>query len=386
MSKISSNIINKFSLMCFFLYILFSILFRFLLPFGDEPDFTVRAPRFVLGESELIPSFIYFISSRFDYISHCRIESELYSYLSSIDYNSCVQDIYQISMRLFLQWLLIFIPFFLFCYRLPLYSIFNNEPRWQIDKKLDALSITFVCSSFIYYYGVIGWEQLILLFSCFVFLFFDKKILLIPLIVWVVFLDVGDSIVILYSTTLFFVFRYIAFKFGFKVLYVCVFLLLFVSYIFSTSLITLLSFVDIFSEKAIAISSAYESSDLHSKYPIFLRPVITFMTLVLYLPSGIKSIGGIFLSFLLFTYVVVRHQKEIKYFEDCKIYMVVIVSVVFSVIFILPGYANGKYYIFMMPMFFYYVLSVCKKRDVLFFISIVNCVCLLELTLFYLSY
>lgn len=383
----SINSVNKFSLMCSIIYVLYSIAFRFLLPFGDEPDFTIRAPRFVLGELELIPEFIYAITNNLDYVSYCKIDANFYSYLSSLDYSSCVQDIYQISNRLLLQYLLISIPFLMLCYRTPLYFIFKNEPRSILDKKLDALSITFVSSSFLYYFGVIGWEQIMLLVSCFLILALNRVIVLLVLFIVVALLDIGDSIVVIYSASLYFYYKYILQRSGVVFVYLSVIVLLVVSYVFSTSLVTFAGYFEILSSKADAITLAYENVNLHDKYPILLRPIITFMTLVLYLPSGIRSIAAISIAGVLILILIRRSFSRNNIIDHGAIvYFLVIITVVFSIVFILPGYANGKYYVFMMPMFFYYALNFFSNKKVLLSVCFLNFICLFELVLFYLNY
>lgn len=383
----SSINVNKFSLLCLLAFIFFSIVFRVLLPFGDEPDFIVRAPRFVLTPPDYIPNFVYLFSSQMDYISTCNSNAEFIALLGAIEYNSCVQNSEQIFIRLALQFLLMSFPFLFLCIRKPLYFVFKNEDRHVVDKKLDSLSINYLFSGFLIYFGIIGYEQFLLLISSWVFLFFRSYLLLASLILWIFLIDVGDSIVVIYSVFLLFTFRFITVKFSLKTTVLTCVIIIFITFVFSTVLVYLVGMVSFFSDKANSISLAYETTDIQDKYPIYLRPGITFMTLVMLLPSGIKSVLGISASFIFsFRLMVYAYINRYKSDLEAWLYILVIVTVVISVIFVLPGYANGKYYIFMMPMFFYFALTFFNKINVLYTIICINVLCVLDLTLSYLNY
>ncbi|PTO78186.1 hypothetical protein [Vibrio splendidus] len=376
---------NIFSLYCFLLFIIFSVLFRVFLPFGDEPDFTVRAPRFVLEQPDFLSPYLTIINSGLDYITECQIETTLIIFMSSVDFDSCMQDSYQVSIRLFNQFILMVIPWLCLIFRSYIYAVIN-ECREVVDRKLDALSISFLTSSFIYYYGVLGWEQLLLLLSAITFLLFNNRIMLVLLLAWIITIDLGDSVLVIYSIAIFYGYEFLAKKLGVKKIILVALLIVCISLILGTSLIGVFSHVGMLADKADAISSAYEHTELRDKYPIYLRPVITFLTLVLYLPSGVKAIFAILFVATCVCYIamhVVNRYKTIDIHDFC--YLATFVTVILSVVFILPGYANGKYYVFMLPMFYYFILSNFSKKNVLVFVSIANSLCILELGLAYLN-
>lgn len=377
---------NKFSSICFLLFIIFSVLFRFVLPFGDEPDFIVRAPRFVLDTPDFISPYFLGINKNLDYLSLCHSHGNLLDFLSVIEFSTCSQDVYQVFLRLFNQFFLMVIPWLLLIFR-DVFYIWLNDTVEVIDSKLDALSITFFTSSFIYYYGVLGWEQYLLLLSAFTFLFLSNLIFLSLLVLWIFSIDLGDSVIVIYSIFLSYVYKWTAKKYGFKYVTILSIFIILTALILGTTLVGFFEKISLLSSKAQAISAAYEYSDLRNKYPIYLRPVITYLTLVLYLPSGVKALCAIFVSSIGLAYIFVSSIKIRRNFcKESFCYLMTFITVIVSVVFILPGYANAKYYVFMLPMFYFFVLSVTRKENVLIMVTLINTICIVELVFSYLNY
>ena len=120
---------------------------------------------------------------------------------------------------------------------------------------------------------------------------------------------------------------------------------------------------DKFLSKVEAISNSFNNSELLTKYPVFLRPVITFMTFVFMTPAGIK-VPLMYILFGLFTLIL-----SLKVFksrnDNIDIFWFTPMSIILFFTFIFPTYANAKYYIFMMPFFVYAALGYYSRKSIL---------------------
>ena len=130
---------------CFFLF--FSMLFRFVLPFGDEPDFSVRAVALSAhAEKSFYPPY-HFINNTINEIetqSTCRIESSPFSMLASINASSCAQGYEQIAKR-FLFILVTAVPLFV----VVVFTDFGTHSLTRPDEshKLNDTSCIFVAAA-----------------------------------------------------------------------------------------------------------------------------------------------------------------------------------------------------------------------------------------------
>lgn len=136
-------------------------------------------------------------------------------------------------------------------------------------------------------------------------------------------------------------------------------------------LILLLSSVPILSDKVTGVYEAYRTyySYVATKYPLIFRPFITFMTFVFMTPAKIGAyilypIYGIILIIAIKKFLKKSFLHENK---ESFIYFITPIVFIISIVFILPGYSQAKYYIFMLPFILYGLLKVFKFKSILLF-------------------
>lgn len=399
--KISS--ISLFGLISVILFIVLSLAARVLYPFGDEPDFTVRAPSLVLsGHSWWSP--YYWLSgllSQLDYSSNCIIYSTPLSLTQEIDRTTCTQNTWQIVLRLIITVtvampLLLAVTFrknFVSLTKLLRYKLSHTE--W--NERLNILSLTLVFPGFIYFFGVLAEEQYVLMLSTLVFLLWGNTYILMFLLFLIAATDIGNFLVVSYFAALLFSLEKIINKL--KILYILsIFLLLTIIFaVLNFYIIEQLSNIAFFAEKSTSIIDAYQDSDVIKKYPVYLRPAITAMSFVLFTPAYVKSLLAyiIFFSMILYTLSIYKNQFFTSYksknttslaYKELKIktaYFIIAFASIITLISILPNYSNGKYYIFLMPFLLLPAYKIFKKESILKFMVLINIIIFTNIAFYY---
>lgn len=89
-SSFSKLNISKFGLICSIFFIVFTIIARFILPFGDEPDFDFRWNDLIYSEYTVFSPYNYFHDTlnSFNYTNICAINASPTSLWASIDYTN----------------------------------------------------------------------------------------------------------------------------------------------------------------------------------------------------------------------------------------------------------------------------------------------------------
>jgi hypothetical protein len=112
-----------------------------------------------------------------------------------------------------------------------------------------------------------------------------------------------------------------------------------------------------------------------TKYPVILRPVITFLVAVFMTPSKL----GLYILYPVYFYVLVSsyfklYANATKYAEQKDMLFSFTTPIVFviSVVFILPGYSQAKYYMFLMPFIIHSLLSIYSIKKIYYFLTISN--------------
>lgn len=369
--------LSRFGLVIFFIFFFFLLISRVLFPFADEPDWTVRAPRVLFGEHPVWSPYYFFsdfLSQLNIQASTCKPMAGALSIWAEIS-RSCIENIEGIVIRfsvtLFIIFPIIIIAVFrrLFIRLMSLVNLRLSEEEWNY--RIDSLALTIIFPGVLYYLGVLAEEQFFLVVALYVFLFWGFLLPLFFLFIVLSSIDFGNAIVVLFfilsmaffskvrdlNRNLFFVFSMSFLAFAF-----------FVGYQF-LELFTKISFLgDGLSSKSDAMYRALDGSYLVEKYPVILRPFITFMSFIFMTPSGVKvPVLYVVIGFFIFklTLKVFRSKNRVL-----DIYWFIsIVSIAFFV-FLFPSYGNAKYYVFMMPFLVYVSLRFYSRNSVfVFFIS-----------------
>lgn len=361
----------------FFFFIIFLILGRILFPFGDEPDFGFRAEDLVDKEHYVWSPYNLTsnILQKIDIHSNCKIDADAFSVWSHIDSESCTQSIDQVFFRVLLTLFVISPILLIIIYKKSIFTLLSkfhssiSESEWNL--RIEAIILTLMFPSVIYYTGILAEEQFILILSFLVFIFWRIWWIILPVTIIIALIDFGNFIVVAS-----FIISLLLLNFlnnHIKLRSTLIVATVFITLIFIMSSFTLnyLASFDLLSGKAIAMTELLEEGDYRNKYPVLLRPVITFMSSIFMLPSGIKVAPLYILYFALIVatllkirkrYRLIKKQKEnrkqkIQSFNNSILFLASPIAVVLLFVFIAPNYSFAKYYIFTIPFIVYFYIS-----------------------------
>lgn len=400
----------------FFLLLFIIFLSRYFYPYGYEPDFWIRAPNYVLNTKETwnpidfgfddnIRNILSFIFQKLSVVSNCNSSLESFKdhligkqnvntpmgIWQIIDHYTCTQNFNQILLRLSL-YAILFSPFWFF---LIFLSYFKKHETKVFDNTL-SICISLFFPSMIFYTGVLSKEQIVLLFSLFLILFRHSPISIFFLII-IILIDFGNG---------FFVSIFYFGNILLKLLFIYTNILIYISIlIFSCLLAYLIStdilyFINLYFENYLpaflnifidGILDHHYVDGFSDKYPLFFRPIITFMSFNYFTPGNIKVIPLYLLSFvyliiLFYNCIFVKLSKSnsinrkkliMKILEVVNIFAIILITV-----FILPAYCNAKYYIFLLPILFSLALEIYSYHKIIIFNIFANLIVLINLAMY----
>ena len=386
-SSFSKLNISKFGLICSIFFIVFTIIARFILPFGDEPDFDFRWNDLIYNEYTVFSPYNYFHDTlnSFNYTNICAINASPTSLWASIDYTNCRESLYQILARIVIT-LIIYTPIlFLICFRNFSYTVGNSLSlkkisRQAFDNRLDAISLAMIFPSFIYLSGILAQEQLLLALALFLVAFLESW----PIVFFILFviasIDAGNATVYATFIGIFYWFRFIQKKWGNRYIVVTALLLVASAFIIGATILDKLPNLSLLDDRIEAMK--YKSENLFvDRYPKFFRPVITFISGVFMSSSGLKVIPIylMIVAALLVGYIRLRSAKTHNLFETNRLYLLSAITTILFFIFLFPDYSYAKYYIFLLPLIFSPFLMVFDKSNILYFNLVVVIIWLLNL-------
>jgi hypothetical protein len=371
----NSTKISKFGLQSTLIIIVLIFIGRFLFPFGDEPDWSVRAPQLLFGEHPIWSPY-YLFSEWFNYLdinaSRCQINAGALSLWATIS-ASCSDGLIQIIIR-WITTLIILSPMFLIIMFRRQFIKFANTFNLKLSDKewnlrIDSLAISMILPGMIYYLGVLSLEQLHLSVALYIFLFWGFWLPILGFLAILFSIDFGNSMVVLAFVSLMILFTRIR-RLNRTWFFLGLLSLISFAWIFDYHLLELLHLdflPDILLSKSESIINSYNTSDLLTKYPVYLRPVITIMTSVFFTPSGIK-VPLLYILFVFFTLILSLKALQSRN-GNIEIFWFVPISIVLFFIFIFPTYVNAKYYIFMIPFFVYVALMYYSRKSIFILFS-----------------
>jgi hypothetical protein len=384
--------LSKFGLLIVLSFIFISLAARALFPFSDEPDWSVRTPQVLFGDHPVwSPYYIFrdWLNTLFIDGSACITQSSPMSLWAYIPYQ-CNENYEQVLIRWILT-LFILIPMLLIIVFRRTFIRFMSvlHVRLSFDEwnhRIDALALSLLFPSMLFYLGVLAVEQLYLIVALYLFLFWGFWLLISSLLLILLSIDVGNSLVVIFFVGLFWLSTHLRI-FGRRLYFLFIAILVSLAVFFSNELLDMFvnnSFLpDELSQRSERILNKLnrlEESGRIDKYPIFLRPIITFMSSVFMTPSGVKAVLLYVLFFLLFVWVTLKviAKKDNK----ADIFWFTPVVLILFFVFLLPIYANAKYYIFVMPFLIYVSLVFFNKRNIFLSLMASNAFVFLHLLLY----
>ena len=374
------------------------LLARFALPYGDEPDWTVRSIELLAFKEEPWSPYFY-IKELLNYVQidsvNCIVDASPTS-LSAHFSSACFSN-YQSVLPRFLITLFVLFPLLalIFCKDRE-NSNFNHATSCEISKygvlRTDALLLSLFFPGVIYYLGVFSPEQLSLAICLMLIVFYDRLLLVILLFALASLVDFGNALVFMLFYLYFRGSLSIVQRFGLKVFFISSIFLMLAALVAGYVVLSVFEsygpylgsiMAPVFG-KASAIFEALEQGGYADKYPVFLRPIITYMSSILLLPSGFKATFAILftsvclLAFSLLFVLNKTYRKpevlpEVYLFLLCPVFFVCIMT------FLIPNYAFAKYYIFTMPFILYGFLNFVSFNRCFIVILLINFFIIAEL-------
>ncbi|CAK2713658.1 putative DUF2029 domain-containing protein [Vibrio crassostreae] len=377
-----------FSVIVYVIYLCITFTYQLLIPFGDEPDFGYRLYHLLQFDEQPFFSpypYVMDLIKLLDLNVNCRYNSSPLGFLSSLEYKSCSQSYYQAFIRTLISGLIILPIFFIYAFRSSISVFFLRKSDSLVTSFYDktaGLLYSSVFVSFVYYFNVLGIEQFLLLLTVLLVVFIDAPVIVIVFLSMILAIDFGDGLIV--ST---FVLYYYFSKFvKLSTLKKSAVIILLFCFFIGPSILTVISGVGISSQKVELMSYAYQGADsVADKYPVILRPVITFMTFILYTPHMLKSIAAYIISFY-FIFIFGKRIRRKEIFESDKKLIIVSSVTILSFVFMFPGYANAKYYIFLLPMFLSVLIKNISMKDYFVMTAVLHISVISSILLSYLNY
>jgi hypothetical protein len=395
---------NKFIVRNFLFLFLFLFIGRFLYPLGDEPDFFLKSLKViknvdyynpVLNRHTDVYLYVRFLLDGLSESVACNIKSSPTSFFAKIDYKTCTDSLNNNLTRFLLSscfLLLIIMPFFLDKSYNLLKKIGLNCSFHEWNLRRNILSLSLIFPSIIYYLGILSNEQVTLMLALLLFLFRGTTHLSAVLIFMILLIDTGTGLMVLiyyiFISIILYFYRYFYYWLYFFALSFLIVLF------FRENLINFISYYITYIGTVFYNANEWMKADgIIEKYPIILRPLITYLSFIFLSPAKIKIIPlYIIFSFylLLFffkTFKRIFAEKKItsknkSYYQNILIFISSIYFII-SIVVVLPSYALAKYYIFITPFFLYGIISIYKLDKVHKFFLFSNILVFLNLLIYY---
>ena len=360
---------NLYFYFCIFFITL--IIFRIILPMGDEPDFLYRAVEYIFhsktSESVYnVPVNAENFSTAYTCNKH-YLRGELFEPLMSIAPYFCNNTIEEFLER---------ISFGLFIniiYFGSIFIVFKNRKLlkyFSLEKEFNHLNMhIFFCSllypTLIYYLGTKS-NEIFLFYATLLFFFTWRNFILSYILsFFALIIDIGNGVVFFSFISYFYIFRQLSLFFGVKKIIINNIIIFIIIIIFHSVLLELFS--NILGSTGI---DYFENISTHVLgktnfiYPNFTKLFITYISFIFLSPGYVKSIILIVLMTLIIFYtffVLVGFLKNKNYdffskdkdfFNDYHINASACITFVVLVVLISPVHAYIRYYLFIYPFIF----------------------------------
>jgi len=407
-SAISAPRFSRYGLYCVLSFFIWTVLLRVVLPFGDEPDFGVRAIELVEGYHPFWVPYHWLgeLLNELQVESHCEVHASQTTIFGYIESTYCKQGFEQIFYRVVITLACCAPLFFVVVHRRALHKVLQvfrlRLKANELNERLDALGISLLIPGMIYYLGLLSHEQFTLVISLFISVVWGNWILVLGLATFTSVLDLGNGAVIFGFLAIYFFVSLIWKSFGLKGLVIFIIGGGVSAIIVSHEFMKHVQVLPLLMERAEAIYVKSLTADFLEKYPIVLRPVITFITGVFMTPTGIKAAPVQLMFAVAIAVGLVRLRKRLQ--QKMKLvatesnqsqqltgdisgarlmpFAAALTTIIFFT-FMLPDYANAKYYMFLAPFLVLPFMLVFGRRSLHLFMNVSCAVVLVFLALQY---
>lgn len=372
------------NILVIFLFLAFMALLRVVLPFGDEPDFAARSEELKGTRDTLLFNpygHVQFVTS-VDTNAKCKITSSPLSLWTSLNPTYCAESLDEKLQRILITVLTALAP---------LLVVLLAARKFNAGKLITTndLALSLLLPGTIYFLGLYSNEQLSLAASLIAMLFLRNLKILLPMLVGIFFLDTGNAVVVIAILLIMAGGGILYRRSGLRLVLVYSASIVVFALVVGPALLQLLYSVPVIGAKASAMTTQLTEGDYFEKYPLVLRPVITYMTAVFMTPAYVKSIPLYILfagvsALCVMKYLRIRRAARTRTDLELKLSMCATATAgVLFFVYMFPTYGNAKYYIFLAPLYVSLARELLGSRAILGMLILSNAVLVLNLTFLY---
>lgn len=403
-----NNNLTQTRLIHFLIWAAFLIIsYRILLPFGDEPDFYHKAKAYLFDILDYAAMVDYGGMVQPPYTcSKLSMPGSFFDPIIKIEPFFCNATFADIALRSSIQ-ILLTSMLIIFCF-LVVTRTKKNMPLKFLNERKNKVEIILISIFFpttIYYFGLYTVETFFIISSFLFFLYYHNLIISFFLICFLFYLDIGNGAVVFSFYVFYILSNFLIKKTNiFLYIFLSLFFLMIITFFHQKIYLSigyvlqspLFSWNDYF----INMSSWLTRPDmlkmqLEKGLSNFLKPFITFSSMLFLTPNYLKSYILAIGTFVIFSYSFFRFfyyseykrkDYEIKYLYN------LLISVFFIFIFvsILPSHSWFKYYVFLLPFMFGFVWQHIEFKNFFLLFIVFNLFTLINITYarlhFFLSY
>ncbi len=376
--------LNRFALLCFFLFIPTAFLINLFLIPGDEPDFSVRKFEYIDIFSNIFPKNFINILIETNFNNYCLQNSFLNQPFFFIDLNQCWSSIDIALAKTYIGLINTLPIWILSIFRVNIFSGWLTRSLIErLNLRLNAITALLIFPTIIYHFCLVSPESFVLTLQTLAFIFKDQFWFAFLLVIASLLVDSGNGFLfilfIAYSILLSFASRMI----GLRVMTLIVSIALIIIYNLNISILEFVVNASLVSwEKVDGLVFLHQDGHFFNKYPFFYRPLNTILGLILFTPAANKVIlSYAFVFLLVIFYLIYRRFKNYTNKNLVALPALTFLSFIILVECILPAYSNAKYYIYCLFPIFNGLTVEFSKYKILFLILTVSVITIFNLFL-----
>lgn len=363
---------RKIGARCVALFVVNVIALRILVPYGDDPDYMYRFSQLAATENQPIWSpYRLFHDDLNDLLASAPpvrpVDSSPLGLWAHLDPTQDAESPQRIISRLLIT-LVIVAPLLVSLTFMredegTSSSQLKHSLRSGIGNLRGATALAVCLPSTAYYASTLSHEQLVLVLSLGISLIWNVLPIVVIFLGLILSLDAGNGLVIAAFLIVAKLALFMRMHRRKKMLWLTTAMLVLSALIFGYAWISILEAIPFVREESTAILSSMQGNQLVNKYPILLRPVITYMTFVFSTPSNIKApiaylMAAAGLGLTCWRASVNRRRveridakKDSEVISEENALILIGVTEILVLVLSLPTYANAKYFVFLAPVF-----------------------------------
>ena len=388
---------NNFIYINILIYLILALFFRFIIPGIDEPDWTLRIKKIILGHDDY-SSFINKPLNLFSFFSKdyqeffltydkCNLIDSPLKIWFSFSYFDCVDKLKIIFIKYFI-FIVFFLPLFLaILFQSQLQKIFKLNFK-RINNNIELVSLCILFPAFIYSANFTSYETLCLFLAMVIFIFKESKEIILLIFSSILLIDTGFFLILLIYYIFLQFFLFLCVGKNLKIITLILISLTLVNLFTKNYNSAFLEYLPFIGEKIKSINDYTAVSGHSDKYFILIRPLTIFTGLIFMTAYKTKAVFLYFVFFIVFCNFLlkIKNKNILNNYEYRLNFLYFIATIFFitNIAIVFPVLSYAKYYIFIIPFIikiFTNFYSIIKIRN---FLLISNIIVIAHFALYYL--